>query len=496
LKNRTHLRNAAVAAFVVLVILSLALQLSPTAVLAQAAITIDPPTPTVSLPPGGNGNTTVSVTNNQIPGAVDRNFTISFTVPSGITIANPGTIFISVNSTQQFQINVTAASNVAPGVYNVPGTVTGAAAGGQAAISQGFTLQVTITGATFTPTPTTTATTGAATVTPTRGPVCRDGFEGDDDPGGAKVIDVQTAQERAICPAGDVDWLLFGGVAGKVYTIDVSRMDPGIDLSLELFDENLNSIAFNDDFFNRDPANPNPGDIRPRITIRIPADGRYYIRVRDNAGRGGVDYIYVIALLDESYGPTPTNVAAVCLDLFEPDGLPEQADLITSNELQEDRKLCPAGDADWVTFFGKTGKRYIIYTDTRRYRGRNEVNGETQAGADTVMILTDRDGVSLIDFNDDIAGGASLDSQIEFVPDVDGFYFIQVKNTGDIGNQFVRYDLVLLLCLPGQTDCGRASVPGTPVVPLTPAITGTPDEEFNLDPSATPTIGPSPRAGP
>jgi hypothetical protein len=316
--------------------------------------------------------------------------------------------------------------------------------------------------------------------------VCSDGFEGDGDPGGAKVIDVNTAQEHAICPSGDEDWVVFGGVGGKVYTIDISRMDPGIDLSLELFNESLESLAFNDDFFNRDPANPNPGDIRPRITIRIPVDGRYYVRIRDSAGRGGTNYLYVVALIDESYGPTPTNVAAVCQDIFESDGLPEQARLITSNELQEDRKLCPAGDADWVTFFGKAAKRYIIYTDTRRYRGRNVVNGETQAGADTVMILTDRDGVSLIDFNDDIAGGDSLDSQIEFTPDVDGFYFLQVKNTGDIGNQFVRYDLVLLLCLPGQTDCGRASVPGTPVVPLTPAITGTPDEEFNLDPTATP----------
>lgn len=487
MNRRTHLRNAAVAALVICTILALFGPFASPRALAQQAIVINPVTPQLSLPPGGTGQTNITVTNSSIPGAVERTFSIAFSnIPAGLTIPNPGSVFIAVGSSQQFTLSAQATTSIAPGVYNVNGTVTGTASGGQPAISQGFTLQVTITGATFTPTPTATVTTGPATATPTRGPVCRDGFEGDDDPGGAKVIDVNTAQERAICPSGDVDWLVFGGVAGKVYTIDVSRMDPGIDLSLELFDENLNSIAFNDDFFLRDPANPNPGDIRPRITIRIPADGRYYIRVRDTAGRGGVNYIYVIALIDESYGPTPTLVREICLDIFEPDGLPEQARLITSNEIQEERRLCPAGDADWVTFFAKAGKRYILYTDTRRYRGRNAVNGETQAGADTVMILTDRDGVTLLDVNDDIPGGNTLDSQIEFTPNVDGFYYAQIKNVGDIGNQFIRYDLVLLLCVPGQTDCGRVDIPGTPVAPITPLPLGTPDAEFNLDPTVTP----------
>jgi hypothetical protein len=398
-----------------------------------------------------------------------------------VTIATDG-------GTAEFEVVVTVPTSATPGASLTQTlTATSAALGNSPSLTLSRAFTVVVAGNSPTPTATTTATTGPATSTPTRGPVCRDGFEGDNDSRSAKTIDVNTSQERALCPAGDVDWLVFGGVKGKVYTVDISRQDPGIDVTLELFDANLNSIAFNDDFFLRDPSNPNPGDTRPRIQIRIPADGRYYIKVRDSAGRGGVNYIYVIALLDESYGPTPTLVREICQDIFESDGLPEQARLLTSNEIQEDRKLCPAGDADWVTFFGKSGKRYIIYTDTRRYRGRNVVNGETQAGADTTMILTDRDGVTLLDVNDDIAGGATLDSQIEFAPEVDGFYFAQVKNNGDIGNQFIRYDLVLLLCVPGQTDCGRATLAGTPVIPLTPAATGTPGREFVLDPTNTPT---------
>jgi hypothetical protein len=403
---------------------------------------------TISFPSGTSVNTTAGGT---------TNFDVTVLVPTG---AVAGTSF-----NQQLLANSSSPTSLQ--------------------LSQFFT--VVVGGPTPTPTQTLTPTTGAPTITPTSGPVCKDGFEPDNSPAAARTLDVNTAQQHAICPSNDVDWLVFGGVAGKIYAIDVSRQDPGIDLSLELFDKNLNSIAFNDDFFNRDPNNPNPGDTKPRITIRIPADGPYYVKVRDSAGRGGVNYIYDIALLDQSYGPTPTLVREVCQDLFEPDGLPEQARLITSNEIQEDRKLCPAGDADWVTFFGKAGKRYIIFTDTRRYVGPNKVNGQAQAGADTVMVLTDRDGVSLIDVNDDIPGGNTLDSQIEFTPEVDGFYFVQVKNVGDIGNQFIRYDLTLLLCLPGQTDCGRGEAATTkPAQPITPQATGTPANEFVLDPTNTP----------
>lgn len=339
----------------------------------------------------------------------------------------------------------------------------------------------------LTPSPSPTSTTIPPTGTPL--PVCIDGFEFDDNPASARPIDVNTAQRHVICPVNDEDWLFFGGVAGKNYTIDVPEMAPGIDLSLELFDKNMRSIAFNDDFFDRNPLNP--GDTRPRIqSFTIPADGIYYIRVRDNAARGGFNYTYTVSLSSDSYGPTPITISELCYDKFEPDGLPEQAPLITSNELQEDRRLCPTGDADWVRFFGKAGKRYVMFTDTRRYRGVNQVNRDTLAGADTVMVLADRDGVSILDANDDIPGGETFDSQIEFVPSVDGFYYLQIKNVGDVGNQFIRYDVTLLLCLPGQTDCGRVSGStsrSTPVFPGTPPVTGTPYMPPTPRPTNTPT---------
>lgn len=235
--------------------------------------------------------------------------------------------------------------------------------------------------------------------------------------------------------------------------------------------------------------------IGPRIqSWRAPQDGIYYIRVRDTANVGGGNRTYTFIIYSESYGPTPSTIAEICRDLFEEDGLPEEAKLITSNEIQRGHLLCPSGDADWVKFFGKTGKTYYIYTDTRPYRNNpsaNPSNAETQAGADTVLFLFDRDGNSIITFNDDIedSTGSSLDSQIRFVPQVDGFYFAQIKNTGDIGNQFIKYDVALTLCAPGRDNCGRSQVASTPpqaTVPPTPIPTQSP--VALLTQTATPTL--------
>ncbi|NJN67188.1 MAG: hypothetical protein HC884_11005 [Chloroflexaceae bacterium] len=340
------------------------------------------------------------------------------------------------------------------------------------------------------PTPTETNT---PTKTPTPlGRICKDIYERDDHLDDARVIDVNVPQpnpnkhddddtddRRVICPPGDEDWVKFAAVGGKVYTIDVTEMAEGIDLSLEIFDEEGRSLAFNDDYFKH-------GEewidwIRPSIdSWRAPTDGVYYVRIRDAAGRGGLDRTYTIEVRTESYGPTPITVDEECLDIFEPDGLPEQASLLISNERQENRSLCPTGDADWVTFFGKANKRYFIYTDTRSEEYGNQDVNNAQSGADTVLMLTDRDGLSMIKSNDDIPGGDTLDSQIEFIPEVDGFYYVQIKNVGDIGNQFIRYDLVLELCKPGQTDCGRVSNPETTASrrPSQPAVPTLPAREY------------------
>lgn len=499
MRPRVHLRNFAITALILTVLLSFAAQWSASPVDAQQPLVtlVVTNSPQQANPGGTTPPFNFTLTYNGT--APSRTFTLAVAgLPAGYLASFSTPVIVNAGSSVNIPVQITIPANAVPGTQinaqlsaSSPAITTPVTEPAATATSV-FTIVVA--GTPPVPTPTPTAPPGP---TPTPGPVCLDGFEPDNNPAAARVIDVNTTQRRTICPTGDEDWIFFGGIAGKVYTIDVPEMAAGLDLSLELFDPQLRSIAFNDDFFDRTP--PNPFDLRPRIqSFTIPVDGRYYIRVRDTAGRGAVNYFYTISLQGEAAGPTPTLVPELCLDLFEPDGLPEQARLITSNELQEDRRLCPAGDADWVVFFGARGKRYFIFTDTRRYRGPNEVNLDTQAGADTIMYLVDRDGVSILDFNDDIPGLATLDSQIEFVPAVDGFYFVQIKNVGDIGNQFIRYDLTLQLCLPGQTDCGRegGTVPrATPVVAASPiAPTPTPAQVFIIDPS--PTRTPTPRPSP
>lgn len=336
-----------------------------------------------------------------------------------------------------------------------------------------------------TTTPTASPTTGP---TPTDLPICQGGTPRSDpgnDMAGAQLILVDVLESHGICTIGDEDWFKFGAVGGKVYTIDIPRMDNGLDLSLDLYDSDGNLLASNDDYFNRPASTPGAGpyDIRPQIdSWRAPRDGIYYFRVRDTLNLGGDDTTYDVIVRSESYGPTPATVPLVCQDIYEPDGLPENATLIGPNEIQTDHRLCPAGDADWVRFFGKAGKTYYLYTDTRPYNrdnigNRDPINPPSQAGADTVLYLADRDGITILDFSDDIPG--SLDSEIRFVPPADGFYYAQIKNTGDLGNQFIRYDFALKLCVPGE-ECGRS--------PIDPAAQPTPAATTTTAPTPTPTL--------
>jgi len=375
----------------------------------------------------------------QIPGAT---FDIS---PS-----NP--VFVPKNSVQNITFRITIPASTATGQKTLTLVATDQAVPSQKTTAF-LTIDVTLPA---TATPTQTTPTSTPTVTGTPGPTCPEAEDPGNDQDSARLLLVDVAEGHGICTIGDEDWFKFGGVGGKVYTIDISQMDDGLDLSLDLYDSDGHRLTSNDDYFNRDPNNPNPKDIKPRIqSWRAPADGTYYIRVRDTLNIGGRDKTYTIIVLSESYGPTPAQITEICRDLFEEDGLPEQARLITSNEVQYAHVLCPTGDADWVKFFGLRGKTYYINTDTRPYKNNPDINNQTEAGADTVIYLADRDGVSIIDFNDDIPG--SLDSELRFTPSADGFYYLQIKNVGDIGNQFIKYDLTLKLCVPGE-ECGRSPV--------------------------------------
>lgn len=476
-----HARNSVIAGVIVLAIL-LTNQLwnSPPRYENEAVLAAPLQQVTFVWSPGSlsedniNPGDEVTFTSDLENNGVDDTFNITFDLPGGWSEPSftPGaSVPIAEDGEVRFNFFFDVPDDVDPGRYRIEIIATRASNNTQTRAILSIDVV-----AEPTETPTPSPTEGPS---PTPEPVCpNDPDDPGSDSGGARLLLVNLPEEHGICVQGDIDWFQFGGVGGKEYTIEVTEMDPGLDLIIEIYDPDLNLLTVNDDDFSQPPDAPNSNNLRPRVqSFRAPVDGLYYIRVRDTLNIGGRDSTYIIGVFGESYGPTPVVVPAVCRDIFEEDGLPEEATLITSNEVQRNHALCPEGDADWVRFFGKSGKTYYIYTDTRPYINEPN-NAETQAGADTTLLLTDRDGQSVLAFNDDIPG--SLDSEIQFTPRVDGFYFAQVKNIGDIGNQFIRYDLILLLCVPGE-DCGRA--PPQPTVQPNDPVT-TPD---NGDQNGSPT---------
>ncbi len=471
---------------------------TPTAArpLQQGSPQLTPAVATGSASPGTSVTYTFTLTN---VGSATDSFTITqepVTPIAGATASFnvAGQITLQPGSQRTFTLLVTLPSNAPVNTTDVRDVVATSTTTPTAVVRARVTTTVSAATPTATPTVTPTPTTGAVG-TATAVVVCRDFAEPDNDPGAARELRPDVQQTHALCPGGDQDWYYIGGLAGKVYTIDVPAAADGLDLSLSLYDEAGNLVAFNDDF----PRNNDPTDIRPRIqSWRAPTNGRYLVRVRDAAGGGGPNLTYNILLISESYGPTPTQVAELCTDLYEPDGVPEQARLVGVREVQPDHRLCPAGDADWIRFFGKAGASFTL-----------SVNSEGRAGADPVMVLTDRDAVSILGFSDD--SGNTLDPSIEFTPEVDGFYFVQIKNVGDLGNQFIAYDfsfqpvgvtappttapVATRTPAPGAatpTTTGTAgtttpTVTGTPGT-ATPTVTGTPG---TATPTRTPTITPT-----
>jgi hypothetical protein len=272
---------------------------------------------------------------------------------------------------------------------------------------------------------------------------------------------------------------------GKVYDIFISdskslafntneavNANGTLDLVMELYDPNHALVVTSDDSY--ESQNPNSSNLDPYIKqFRAPMDGIFVARVYEatNANYG----IYTFTLKNLSYtggdehrfeGNVP-DTSGLCTDLYEPDGLPEQASLIFSNQIQTDHRLCPNGDADWVRFFAKTGNTYVLMTDTTA--NLNSSSATTTQGTDTIMTLFDRDAYTLIDQNDN-KDTASFDSQLVFTPSVDGFYFIQIKNIGDLGNPFFQYNLKNTVCPAGAEDCAGRSLSTVP--------TSTPGDDF------------------
>jgi len=121
---------------------------------------------------------------------------------------------------------------------------------------------------------------------------CNDPYEPNDTPGQATPVGYGTAlADPDICPEGDVDYYSFAGSAGDpiVADIDAQAIGSFLDSYLYLYDtDGVTELAYNDDYDGLDS----------HIEYVLPADGTYYLKVREyhDGSEGGPDYFYTISL--------------------------------------------------------------------------------------------------------------------------------------------------------------------------------------------------------
>lgn len=305
------------------------------------------------------------------------------------------------------------------------------------------------------PVPTATST---ALPSPTQPDFCRDIYEDDGVPARAKELRVsygvtppfgatpgvpnvdptnKDVQSRFICPKGDQDWAFVELVKGKPYSIFTTNLANGLDTLLILFEEdakgNLKALYSSDDF---------PGmALASRIDFVVPATPttptgeyrRYYVMVKDVSNKGLINLSYALVLTSPGDGKND------CIDNFEPDGLQYLAKEILINETQS-RVLCPNTDADWVRFFAKTGRTYNLKTSFTATPGLDTymfVFSLVFDPNDKTKVVSQREIGTV---RNDV-GPSDLSSTAEFTVPVDGIYYAQIKNEGDIGRPGLYYQL-------------------------------------------------------
>ncbi len=390
--------------------------------------------------------------------------------------ANPGLGFVLVNSNdnkgggdtivydpsvQLFGNDVSASVTFYARVYGAPN----ASCTGSYGLSVGTTGSLSFLTPTATASPTPTGTAVTATPDP-----CTDKYEPDNTPDKAQALRTSfspfpsfggtpgaqetqgpnnNVQSHFICPSNDVDWVYIDLVKGKPYSLYTAQLQGGLDTLLILFEQdsagNLNTLYSSDDF---------PGlGLASRIDFMVPTtpttpEGetkRYYAVVKDVSGKGVANLGYLLTLASAGNGKGD------CVDSYESDGLQYLAKEILINEIQQ-HVLCPDGDADWVKFFAKSGRSYTLSTAFN-----------PTPGLDTYMfvfsVLFDPNDPTKVVSQNEIAASkdnpATLSSEATFQVPVDGIYYAQVKNNGDIGRPGFNYSLTYRVT-------GSSGVPPTP----------------------------------
>jgi hypothetical protein len=155
------------------------------------------------------------------------------------------------------------------------------------------------------------------------------------------------------------------------------------------------------------------------------ANGNYYATLPANLANGTRYRIMVSSSSDRAlyaYSGYFIIQGGRVPDNFEYDGVPDSAKSITTDGVAQNHNLTYR-DTDCVKFIADSGTTYTM---------------QTTGTLDTYMYLYDRDGLTLITFNDDIGGG-NLNSRIIWTCTASGTYYVKVRgfSLAQLGNYSV-----------------------------------------------------------
>ena len=125
----------------------------------------------------------------------------------------------------------------------------------------------------------------------------------------AQKVTLPTIINGRIDRKDDWDVFQFTGHAGETVVAEVfaRRLDSPLDSVLKVTDAKGKLLAYNDDF--EDPqAGTNTHDADSYLSLKLPADGTYYVHLGDTARSGGEEYAYRLRI-----GPPQPDFALFCV---------------------------------------------------------------------------------------------------------------------------------------------------------------------------------------
>jgi hypothetical protein len=213
--------------------------------------------------------------------------------------------------------------------------------------------------------------------------------EPNDSAGTAKALTLPVVVDGRINRAGDEDLFRFAGrkderIVAEVYS---RRLGSPLDPVLVLGDEGGRQLAFNDDHPDL-ACGLNTHHADSLLTITLPADGKYYLRLRDVQGKGGSEYGYRLRLGEQrpdfelrvvpssinmrSGAPVPLTVHVMRRDGFH--GAIDLALQDAPRGLRLDRGRIPEGQ-DSLRINLSLSQRPTSEVLTLRMNGRGVVDG-------------------------------------------------------------------------------------------------------------------------